>query len=447
MFATKVKNEVTYNSKVILQEQSKFYDKLYTSNKNVAFAYEAENIPKVSEDQKQLLSTEITVEEIGVAIRDMPRNKTPGSDGIPADFYKLFFIKMKWMLLKLFQQCYKNSRLHNSACMGVITLIPKKDRDLLLIKNWQPITLLCCDYKIISKVISSRVKLTLDNVINEQQKAFIQGRNIAHNIRKTLDIQDIVRSEGLAAVMIAIDFEKAFDKIEHRSMLEAFKIFNFPEYVVHWIRILFTDMRLSTINNGYTSPSFLPSRGLYQGNPIGPYAFIILVELLAINLRANKEIKGIQLGKVNYLLSMFADDLNLFMHFEQQSWQAALNEFTKFSEISGLQINYEKTTVYRMGSIRFSNAKFYSSRKLNWTNDPIPNLGIIIAHHRKMLLQENYDPILDRVKVLLDVWNKRHLSLFGKITILNALVVSLFVYKLQVLPSPTELFFQNRLKS
>ena len=147
--------------------------------------------------------------------------------------------------------------------------------------------MLCCDYKIISKLISNRIKLVLDDLISEDQSAFVKGWDILHNICKVLDVQEIAMRKNLAAIIISVDFEKAFDCVEHGSLIQAFKYSGFPDYMVDWIRILFKDMWLSTINNGYTSTYFKPTCGIYQGNPIGLYGFVSLIEILANKLRKN----------------------------------------------------------------------------------------------------------------------------------------------------------------
>ena len=92
--------KITYNRKQILNEQHRFYPQLYSSNQSVEFANKYTQGPMISQDQKFELGKEITLEEISTAIKEMPRNKTPGADGIPTDFYKMFFVKLKWILLE-----------------------------------------------------------------------------------------------------------------------------------------------------------------------------------------------------------------------------------------------------------------------------------------------------------------------------------------------------------
>ena len=189
--------------------------------------------------------------------------------------------------------------------------------------------------------------------------------------------------------MIQLDFEKAFDRVEHNSLLQAFKLFGFPSYITDWVATLFSSIQLCTINNAYTSFYFAPTRGIYQGNPIGPYGFIILIELLAIKLYNCRKIKGFAVKDYVYLLAMFADELNIFMQYDQNSWDATVSILDTFAAISRLKINYDKTTVYRLGSLRNTNAKFYSSCKITWSNDLVCNLRVIIAQDKKTLIELN----------------------------------------------------------
>ena len=206
MIATKDhKGNLVTDSKGILQVQVAFYKQLYASNPEVKFEQPEVDRPKLSDSQRIELDKDITVEEIGLAISKMARERSPGADGLNANFYKVFFVRLKFILLDLYNYCFKIRRLHISARTGIITLLPKKS-DLLLLKNWRPITLLCCDYKLISKVISDRIKSVLTSLIHENQTGFVPGRHISTNIRKAHDILDYVSKKNIAAVLILVDF-------------------------------------------------------------------------------------------------------------------------------------------------------------------------------------------------------------------------------------------------
>ena len=97
---------------------------------------------------------------------------------------------------------------------GIITLLPKKDKNQLLLKNWRPISLLNTDYKILAKVLAFRLKKVLPSVIHEDQSGFISGRYIGENIRLFIDVLHYFKINDIPGLVLSIDFEKAFDKVE-----------------------------------------------------------------------------------------------------------------------------------------------------------------------------------------------------------------------------------------
>ena len=113
----------------------------------------------------------------------MTYNKTPGSDGLPAEFYKVFWKDISQYLLKALNALYANGCLSVTQRSGLITLTPKKNKDAKLLKNWRPVTLLNCDYKIASKSIANRFKKLLSKLIDHDQTGFQKNRFIGENIR------------------------------------------------------------------------------------------------------------------------------------------------------------------------------------------------------------------------------------------------------------------------
>ena len=216
------------------------------------------------------------------------------------------------------------------------------------------------------------------------------------------------------------------------------KWFNFGDKFVDMIKILFNEISMCTINNGFTLTSFIATRGLYQGNPITSTCFLLIIERLAIRLRNNKRIKGIRVKDEEIMLSLFADDLGLLLQFDKSVWEEAMYELSEFEKESGTKINYNKTTVYRIGSLVNSNAAFYTTKKLQWTNEPIKILGVTITANKNDIFKLNIDPIITKMQQILKLWCNRGLSLFGKINVINTLTASLFVHKLAVLPSLPE---------
>ena len=108
--------------------------------------------------------------------------------------------------------------------------------------------------------------------------------------------------------------------------------------------------------------------------------------------------------------------------------------FDEYEKLTGMRISYEKTTIYRIGSLKNSEAKFTSKRKVQWVNTPLNILGVYVTHDMEENFKLNYEPLIQKAKNLLAIWRLRDLTLLGKIQVLNSLVGSLFVYRMSVLP-------------
>ena len=158
------------------------------------------------------------------------------------------------------------------------------------------------------------------------------------------------------------------------------------------------------------------------------------MEVLVMLLHKNKKIKGFQLKNKEILAILFADDLGLILQYDEKAWSEVTFEFNRFQNLSGMKINYEKSLVYRIGSLKDSDARFYSARKLFWTKKPFKVLGVMLSTDRSELVTENIDPILNKIDSIMKLWINRGLSLSGKIQIVNLLIGSLFVHLLVVLP-------------
>ena len=155
---------------------------------------------------------------------------------------------------------------------------------------------------------------------------------------------------------------------------------------------------------------------------------------MAIELRRNSDIKGIPIGNITAFLDQFADDLDAFSEFSQHSLTALLNTLQICQQHTGLTVNYNKTALYRIGSIKKTNAKLYTQHEIRWTSEDISVLGTTVTH-KQNTAELNYEGVMVKVKAILSSWKHRGLSLEGKILVINSLIMSLFVYKMQVIPN------------
>ena len=116
--------------------------------------------------------------------------KAPGSDGIPVEFYKMFWVRVGPLVLNALNESYVKEEMSISQKLGLISLLPKKDKDPLYLKNWRPLSLLNTDYKILTKSIAGRIQKVIGKLISNDQFGFMKGRYIGENIRLAAEIID-----------------------------------------------------------------------------------------------------------------------------------------------------------------------------------------------------------------------------------------------------------------
>ena len=154
----------------------------------------------------------------------MDHGKTPESDGLPAEFYKIFWKELSSLLINALNFAYDTGTLLITQRRGIIKLIPKR---LHFIKNWRPLSLLHCDYKIAAKAIANRIKPVISKLINNDQTGFIKGRFIGENIRLVDNIINYASENKIPGLLLFIDFEKAFDSLEWSFIERTLQYFGF----------------------------------------------------------------------------------------------------------------------------------------------------------------------------------------------------------------------------
>ena len=426
----------------ILLEEKRFYEKLYTTanlesqNENYSLFF-PEGMAKLTDEQRYTTDQNITEHDLLMALKNMPNNKSPGSDGFTAEFFKFFWTDIREHLFRAVAYCYENKILGISQRHGIISLLPKKNKSPLFLKNWRPLSLLNVDYKILAKVIATRIKTCLSSIIHSDQNAYVKGRYIGENIVKMLTLIELLNEEDIPALLISVDFEKAFDNVEWDFIDRCLSHFNFGEYIRTWVKILYTDCQSCVINNGWVSDRFVITRGVRQGCPLSPYLFTLCVEVLAAYIRDNPNIKGIEIGGFSHKISHYADDTNLTVLFCPDTLAEITRTFDKYQSISGLKVNYDKTEILRIGSIRNTNARLYSQKPLHWSEGPITILGIDICTNIDTVIEVNYQKVISKMKNLIKIWRTRDLTVYGKCVVLKTLIISQLIYVASILPFPS----------
>ena len=340
-----------------------------------------------------------------------------------------------------FNYAFAHGKLSPDQRRGIISLIPKKDKNPIFLKNWRPISLLNTDYKLASKCIAFRIKNVLNNIISGEQTGFLKGRYIGENIRLALDMIDYLSVNNLPGIMFLIDFEKAFDKLEWCFILKAMKLFNFGDDIINWVRVLYNDITSCVTNNGHASTFFNLHRGVRQGCPLSPYLFIICGEILSLAIRNNPDIDGINILDSNVKINSYADDTTIYVS-NVFSLECAIKVICKFSEFSELKINLEKSEALPLGSFK-DNHPDISHLNINFSSGPVRYLGVLLSTCQEKIFELNFIPKLQKLKDILRIWACRDLTPLGKISVIKSLGLSQLIFLFSVLPDPPTHFIQE----
>ena len=273
-------------------------------------------------------------------------------------------------------------------------------------------------------------------LIGKQQTGFIRGRFITTNIMKTREIVAHLKKTNKPGLVVMVDYEKCFDRVDHNSIEAVLRYFNFGERFIKMYMTIFRNFWLCTVNNGYTSEFFRRDQGLGQGSPDSPGMYLLCGEIMAHLIKQCSQVKGITVHDIESILSQFTDDTGAFLRYESLVVENFCRILQETEKQLGLKVSYEKTNIYRVRSIWKSNARLYTSKQLNWTNEPIETLGVKIACDGS-IVQENFDKILTKMQSVCSLWKSHMLNIMSKITVVNSLMGSLFVYKMSVLVNMT----------
>ena len=133
---------------------------------------------------------------------------------------------------------FKQGLLSVTQMLGIVTLIPKGDKNKSFHKNWGPLTVLNSLYKMVNRVIAERIRSVLENIIHSDQKGFVADRYIGEAIRTTYDTIQWAKDNNIEGLLLLIDFEKAYGSVSFSFIEKSLRFFNFGENIIKLVNIL-----------------------------------------------------------------------------------------------------------------------------------------------------------------------------------------------------------------
>ena len=430
---------------------TKFYNELYEDKRVDEEIWKdlLDGLPTLSDQDRTTLDEEVTVEECLEALRSMSNGRSPGEDGITTEVWRAVFPTIGKHYVRMLNVARSHGRFRPGFLNALLTLLKKAGTPDGPIKNYRPLSLMNVDYKILSKVLNSRLRKTIGNIINDDQTCSIPGRSIHDNIHLIRSIIEYHARRKEPMGLILWDQEKAFDRINHRYLMAALRAFGFGQEFVNWVTLLYTNGTFRIrVNSSVTTPIAFQC-GVRQGCSLSASLFIICLEPLLHRIRQNPRIPGLlapggQIGAVRSIILTdrsstdtevrvkavaYADDITTIANNRDEE-RETMEMFDLFNRASGGKTNVEKT-------------------QLLWVSDWLPPprfqtkisqdhcvfLGVPIDTHGQ-LPRASLMKKISGIRQQMGLWSRINLSYGERCMVMKVFILSGIVYWLSLVVVP-----------
>eukprot|EP00253_Pinus_taeda_P002817 PITA_02817 len=377
-----------------------------TNDRSQAIQNITRNIPKlITYEHNQMLLKSVDLQEVETTVKQLNAGKARGPDGFTSNFFHNFSDLIKnevW-------QVVEESRSLRWMCRGInatfIAVIPKVEKPCKLDK-FKLIALCNIIYKIVSKIIATRLKLLLPLIISPEQSGYVEGRQITDEIILTHEIIHSLNISKKRRMLLKLDLSKAFDRLIWNYIEKILLDFGFNASWVRWIMSLITFSFFYVLINGIPSETFHPTRGIRQGDPLSPFLFIIMVEGLGRSIKHAQQtahLKGLSFhNSPVFTHQQFVDDNMLYEHPLVQEARHLKSLLSDFSA---------------------------ASAKLPSSYLGAPLIASILKH-------SSWRSLLDKLEARLSSWTHRSLNMASRLVLIKVVLQDMPLYLFSILAAP-----------
>lgn len=402
------------------------------------FALPQQCVKQILRCEADDLVKDFSMAEIELALASTDKYKSPGPDGINAGVLTALWPSIKEDILQFFNDFHVSGSIPQGYNSSFIALIPKVINPSSP-AHYRLISLMNALIKLLSKVLAARLKKLMAKLIAPNQSAFVKGRQITESIFLANEVVSALQTKKAVGVILKIDFEKAFDRIQWDFVYEVFTLMKFDPKWVHWIRSIFESSNISVLINGTPTQEFTPNRGFRQGDPLSPLIFNLVVEILSslINIATNLNLfSGILIPNCSVRLThlQFADDTLMFLDGGTSCFMGAKRVLECFQLLSGMKINFSKSTLH--GYNLSDSCMNYGAGLLGCKVGSVyfKYLGAVVKKSPRSI--NFWKPLVDKIRLKLEAFEAEHISIAGRIVLLKAVLDSIPIYWLNLYKIP-----------
>ncbi|CAN1331091.1 Transposon TX1 uncharacterized 149 kDa protein [Linum perenne] len=353
----KLKNESgtwLEEDKEIRTHVTSFFHSLFEAPKEAYDLSIVNQMPKlITGDMDRGLSRDVEEWEIKKAVFQMGPNKSPGPDGFAGSFYQRHWDLVKDDLVKEVKEFFMTGVYPEDWNLTHIALIPKVHHPKL-VSQYRPISVANFKAKVISKIISTRLKPILPGLVSELLAAFTGNRCIQDSV---ILVHEVIhrlkhRRKGKNCDFIMkVDMMKAYDRVSWDFLFAVLDMMCFGSRWIGWIRATVCSVKFAVMINGTATGFFSPTRGLRQGDPLSPFLFIMITNALTYLIHsevAGRNLKGIRLTPRCPVLThvLFADDTVISGKADKKEASKIKEILARYSALSGQKVNEEKSAIF-----------------------------------------------------------------------------------------------------
>ena len=306
--------------------------------------------PCIGEDQNSALERPFSGDEIVLAAKQLGALKAPGPDDFPGFFYSNYWDIVTRSINNIATTFHSNEFSIESINTTYIALTPKTANPTL-VGQFRPISLCNNSFKILSKCLANRLKSIIPGIITEEQSAFFHGRQIQDNLVIAHEVFHRLKAkDSLAEFGFKIDMNKAYDKVEWSFLHETLIRMGLSPGWIRMVMQCVTTVSFSVLINGKPSPIFTPTRGLRQGDPLSPYLFILVCDVLSRNIKGavmENRLLSLHLSRTCPGIShlFFADDSLFFSIADTENALCLMDIITSYCTASRQSLNLEISSI------------------------------------------------------------------------------------------------------
>jgi len=285
-----------------------------------------------------------------------------------------------------------------------------------------------------SKLLTTRLQLQIHNLVDLDQTGFIRGRSITENFVYAMELVQCSHKRRVPTLVIKLDFAKAFDTVNWDALDTILQARGFNDVWRRWMQQILQSSHTAILVNGCPGPWMDCRRGLRQGDPISPYLFILVADVLQVLIRKSGTIRHPMVDNTSCLVLQYADDTLILVRGELTDVQSLRVILDHFANAIGLQINYAKSTAVPMFMDESTIEGCISALGSRREGFPQTYLGLPLSNTKLRL--SAFAPNIAKCDKYLAGWQASLLNQMGRATLINSVLDSQLIYAMAALEIP-----------